>query len=106
MCFVPQKNLLFLLFHHCPLVLFCIRQNTTPTLFSILSKATNILQSRTKYFRVLSDTVTFQDAIVLHLHHQENLFPHPLCTRTHWTAAGALGAQGEAEMSSISKTIK
>lgn len=78
----------------------------TPTLFSILSKATNKLRSCMKYLRVLSDTVTFQDAIVLHLHHQENLFPHLLCARIHWTAAGVLGAQGEAEMSSSSKTIK
>lgn len=114
MCFFPQKNLLFILstvicggylFHRC-LLYFPVQGKILLTLFNILSRATNILRSCTRYLRVLSDTMTFQDTVVLHLHHQENLFPHPLCARIHWTAAGAWGAQGEAETSSSSKTIK
>lgn len=64
----------------------------------------NYIQSTSEY----SDTVTFQDPVqdLLHLHHQENLVFHTLCTRIHWTAAGALAAQGEAEMSTSSKIVK
>lgn len=85
---------------------FLCKAKYTYMLFGILSKATSILRSCMKYLRVLSGTVTFQDAIVLHLRHQENLFPHQLCPRIHWAAAGDLGAQGEAEMSSSGKAIK
>lgn len=60
MCIVSQKSLLFLLstvicagylFHCC--LLYCVGQNTTHMLLSILSKATNVLQLITKYLRVL-----------------------------------------------------
>lgn len=63
------------------------------TSFSILSKETNILQSCMEYLRVLSDTKTFGDAIMMHLHHQENLFLNLLCNKIWWTASGALDGE-------------
>lgn len=63
--------------------LLCMKQNNTHMLFSIPGKTTSLPQSYTEYVRALSDTATFQDAVRLYHHHDENLFLPSLCTRIH-----------------------
>lgn len=110
MCFVSQKNLFLLstiictdyLFHHC-LLYFSVKGKILLTCYSAFLVKLQTYQGYVGSTSECSLTLWHFKRLscCIFITRKTCSFIH--CTRIHWTAAGALGAQGEAEMSSINK---